>query len=166
MRLRIWFIALSGLLVAACSGGYSFTGGDVGEAKTLSVASFDNQADLVNPQLAGLLTEGIQDVMVRQSPLKLVPRDGDMQLSGSVVQYEVRAEAPKAGDALAQSRLNMVVRVQMVNVVEEGKDFSQTFNSFRNFPTTQSLAEVEDALIEEMVDELAQKIFNRALVQW
>jgi len=164
--MKAWLLSLASLVVVACSGGYSFTGGDVGEAKTLSVAPFDNQADLVNPQLAGLLTEGIQDVLVRQSPLKLVPHDGDMQLSGSVMQYEVRAEAPKAGDALAQSRLTMVVRVKMVNVVEEGKDFNQTFNSFRNFPTTQSLAEVEDGLIEEMVDELAQKIFNRALVQW
>ena len=154
------------LLVNACSGGYSFTGGDVGEAKTLSIQRFDNNAPLVNPKLSQQFTETLQQVMVRQTPLSLVRVDGDLDFSGSITSYEVRSEAPSANDQVAQSRLSMTVRVEYVNHLDDGKNFQQSFSVYRNFPATSDLTSVEDALVDEIVQELAEKIFNRSLVNW
>jgi hypothetical protein len=53
-----------------------------------------------------------------------------------------------------------------VNTLDDKKSFTQRFSAFRNFPASTDLRSVEDALVEEMVSELSDKIFNRALVQW
>jgi hypothetical protein len=159
-------LAVVAVLVASCKGGYSFTGGDVGNAKTLSVEAFGNRADLINPMLAQRFTTELQAVMVRQTPLSLVSREGDLQFSGAVVEYSVRSEAPAANDQVGQSRLNMSVEVIFVNTLDDSKSFTQRFSAFRNFPASTDLRSVEDALVEELVSELSDKIFNRALVQW
>lgn len=164
--MRNWFLALVVVIAASCRGGYSFTGGDVGNAKTLSVAAFGNTADLINPMLAQRFTTELQTVMVRQTPLSLVGRDGDLQFAGRIVEYSVRSEAPAANDQVAQSRLSMSVEVEFVNALDGKKSFTQRFSAFRNFPASTDLRSVEDALVEEMVSELSDKIFNRALVQW
>ena len=45
MRLTLQVLVLtSALLLTACKGGYSFTGGNVGDAKTMAVDFFDNNA--------------------------------------------------------------------------------------------------------------------------
>ena len=84
--MRAWCAAACAASVLwACSGGYSFTGGDVGAAKTLSIQRFDNNAPLVNPKLSQQFTETLQQVMVRQTPLSLVRNDGDLDFSGSTL---------------------------------------------------------------------------------
>jgi hypothetical protein len=83
-----------------------------------------------------------------------------------VVEYSVRSEAPAANDQVGQSRLNMSVEVIFVNTLDDSKSFTQRFSAFRNFPASTDLRSVEDALVEELVSELSDKIFNRALVQW
>lgn len=163
--MRTLLLALM-VLVTACKGMYSFTGGDVGNAKTISVIAFENRADLINPMLAQRFTTELQSVMVRQTPLSLVGRDGDLQFSGTITEYTVRSEAPAANDQVAQSRLSISVNVAFVNVLDDKKSFTQVFSAFRNFPASTDLRSVEDALVEEMVSELSDKIFNRALVQW
>ncbi len=164
--MRGWIVGFAAALLTACSGGYSFTGGDVGEAKTISIQRFDNVAPLVNPKLSQQFTETLQQVMVRQTPLSLVRMDGDLDFSGAITGYEVRSEAPGANDQIAQSRLTVTVRVQYVNQLDDSKSFEQTFSIYRNFPSTSDLVSVEDALVDEIVQELAEKIFNRSLVNW
>ncbi|MFZ9189569.1 MAG: LPS assembly lipoprotein LptE [Schleiferiaceae bacterium] len=164
--MRIFSFVLTAVLAVACKGGYSFTGGDVGNAKTLSVEAFGNRADLINPMLAQRFTTELQSVMVRQTPLSLLGREGDLQFSGAIVEYSVRSEAPAANDQVAQSRLSISVEVVFVNTLDDKKSFTQRFSAFRNFPASADLRSVEDGLVEEMVSELSDKIFNRALVQW
>ena len=153
-------------IIASCSASYSLTGGDVGQAKTLSVTTMINESDLVNPQLAQLLTTTLQDVMARQTPLDLIVRDGDLQFSGRIIAYDVRSDAPGANDQVAQSRLSVSVAIDFINLLDDTKNFKQSFNVYRNFPASQTLSQVEDVLVDEIVMELCEKVFNRALVQW
>jgi len=164
--MRAWVWCFAAVVLTACSGGYSFTGGDVGEAKTISIQRFDNVAPLVNPKLSQQFTETLQQVMVRQTPLSLVRADGDLDFSGAITGYEVRSEAPGANDQVAQSRLTVTVRVEYVNPLDDQKNFEQTFSIYRNFPASSDLSSVEDALVDEIVQELCEKIFNRSLVNW
>nr|ABC25368.1 conserved hypothetical protein [uncultured marine bacterium Ant29B7] len=125
-----------------------------------------NESDLVNPQLAQLLTTTLQDVMARQTPLDLIVRDGDLQFSGRIIAYDVRSDAPGANDQVAQSRLSVSVAIDFINLLDDTKNFKQSFNVYRNFPASQTLSQVEDVLVDEIVMELCEKVFNRALVQW
>jgi len=62
--------------------------------------------------------------------------------------------------------LTVTVRVRYQNRLDADKDFEQSFTVYRNFPASSDLSSVEDALVDEIVQELAEKIFNRSLVNW
>tara|TARA_Y100000389_G_C17416136_1_gene493817 strand:+ start:917 stop:1414 length:498 start_codon:yes stop_codon:yes gene_type:complete len=159
-------IIISLFFLNSCSGGYSFTGGDIGDAETVVVRRFDNLAPLVNPKLSQEFTEKLQELLVRQTPLTLVKANEDLSFSGEIVNYEVKSEAPGANDQIAQSRLSITVKVRFKNFLDTEKDFDQNFSSYRNFPATSDLSSVEDVLVDEIIFELVEKIFNRSLVNW
>lgn len=160
---RIFFFLF---IFQSCSGGYSFTGGDVGAAETISIDRFNNVAPLVNPKLSQQFTESLQELLVRQTPLALIKVNGDLSFSGEIVGYEVKSEAPGANDQISQSRLSMTVKVRFKNFLDPEKDFEQNFSSYRNFPASSDLSSVEDALVDEIIEEMVEKIFNRSLVNW
>ena len=162
----LFFFAVMAFALTGCRGGYSFTGSDAGMAKTVSVFVFPNQADLVNPQLSQAFTEQLRTTLVQQSSLALVPRDGDLQFSGAIVNYTVTPQAPSANELVALSRLTITVKVTLVNATDTKRSFEQHFLSTRDYSSAQDLRAVEDALVQEMVKELAEKIFTRALVNW
>ena len=56
-----------------CAGGYSFTGASIPPgAKTLSVATFPNNASTVNPQLSQKLTDELMQMFSSQTPLTVM----------------------------------------------------------------------------------------------
>lgn len=162
-----WIIAvLPALWLTACTGGYSFTGGDIGNAQTISIDLFPNYAEYVNPSLSQSFTEGLRDIFVQQTSLSLVSSGGDLQLQGSIVDYRIDAMSATANETTAQNRLTITVNVIYTNLLDDKKNFEQRFSRFRNFPSDQSLNSVESQLVEEINRELAENIFNRAVVNW
>ena len=91
-RISILFLAL---VLSSCKGGYSFTGGNVGDAKTMQVDFFDNNAQIVNPEASQWGTEAIKDIFVQQTPLELVQGPADMYISGEINEYSLRPQAAR-----------------------------------------------------------------------
>jgi hypothetical protein len=120
----------------------------------------------VNPKLSQQFTESLQELLVRQTPLALTKVNGDLNFSGEIIGYEVKSEAPGANDQIAQSRLSITVKVRFKNFLDVEKDFEQIFSSYRNFPASSDLSSVEDILVDEIIQEMVEKIFNRSLVNW
>jgi len=164
------FIIGIGLLGAAtaCKGGYSFTGGDVGDAQTVSVAYFPNNAELVQPQLSQLLTEKLQDIMIQQTPLELVERDGDLQYRGSIIAYTIEPINVQAGNVgnVAQNELSVTVNVIFTNKLEPDKSFEKAFPRAVQFDANVSIEQVEDQLLEQITQELAENILNQSIGNW
>lgn len=158
--------------LVACSGSYSFTGADVGNAKTVSIDFFPNYADLVNPQLSQVFTENLRDIFVQQTPLNLVQTNGDLQYEGSIVSYKITPVNAQAGGAndlgstVSQSRLSIVVNVVYTNTLDESKSFDQQFSRFADFDANNELSAVEDELIEQITTELSENILNQSLGNW
>ncbi len=158
------FFALS--LFVGCSGGYSFTGGDVGSAKTYTVKWFPNHAPLVNPNLSIEFTEKLKQEILEQTPLELVVKGGDLEFSGVISGYSVSVGAAQGGETNAQNRLTVTVSVTFVNNLDNEKNFEQSFSRFRDYDAGRTLNEVETILVSQINDELAQDIINKALVNW
>ena len=78
MKLRLSFQlkALFALIFMAATlqgcGIYSFTGADIGNAKTFQVNFFQNNADLVEPGIDRTFTFQLQDLIQNQTSLSLV----------------------------------------------------------------------------------------------
>lgn len=163
--LRSVYILLTAAM-AGCTGGYSFTGGNVGEAKTITVDIFPNYADYVNPQLSQSFTDQLRQIFVQQTSLSLISSGGDLHFEGSIIDYDITAKAATANESTAQNRLTISVNVIFTNELEPDKSFEQVFSRFRDFPADQDFSAVEAQLVEEINRELSENIFNRALVNW
>ncbi len=166
MKRVIFFFSMT--ILAACSGGYSFTGADVGDAKTVSVEFFPNYAELINPQLSQVFTETLRDIFVQQTPLNLTRAEADLQYSGSIEGYEITYQNAQAGaiGTVAQNRLTIVAKVNFVNTLDETKSFEQQFSRFRDFDANADLAQVEGELVEQITRELAENILNQSVGSW
>lgn len=165
MKIFLTFCSLA--LLTAC-GGYSFTGGDVGDAKSVSIAFFPNYADLVQPQLSQTFTEKLRDIFVQQTSLELRERAGDLQFEGSIVGYSIKPISAQASDLgqVAQNRLTIEVNVIFTNTLEDKKSFEKRFSRFEDFDANADISAVEEELIETVTQQLAENILNQSIGNW
>ena len=167
MKTRAIISLISAMLFAACTGGYSFTGASIPpEAKTISVATFPNYAATVNPQLSQKITDDLIQMFSSQTTLDVTNDDGDLQLSGEITGYDTRASALSASDEVSMNRLTITVKVKFVNTKDPDADFEQSFSRYRDYAATQDFSSVESTLMGEIVTELCEDIFNKAVVNW
>ncbi len=166
--MRILVFALLCLGLSACNGGYSFTGGDVGDAKTVSIDNFPNNAELVKPQLSQIFSEKLRDIFVQQTPLELVSRGGDLQFMGSITRYSIdpiNAQASELG-SVAQNRLTVEVNVIYINEKEPKKGFERKFSRFVDFDANQDINQIEAELHDQVAQELSENILNQSIGNW
>ena len=107
----------------------------------------------------------LQEIL-QQTPLQLVERGGDLEFSGAITDYSVSVRSAQSGETNAQNRLTVTVKVDFLNNLDTKKNFEQSFSRFRDYDASLNLNAVEDALVSQINDELAQDIINKALVNW
>jgi len=154
------------VLAASCRVNYSFTGGDPGNAKTMSVELFQARAPLATPNSAQVFTETVRDLLLAQTPLKLARENGDVQYSGSISGYDVQPVNIQANETAALNRLTITVSVVYLNTLEPKKNTEFTVARFADYNSAQDLTAVEEQLVTEISKQLAQDIFDRTLGNW
>lgn len=160
------FLTILVLLAAGCRVNYSFTGGDVGNARSVSVDLFEARSPLATPQSAQVFTETLRDLLLAQTPLKLAREEGDVQYSGAIVGYAVQPVSIQANETAALNRLTITVQVTYVNTLDPKKNSESTFTRFADYDSTQDLVTVEESLVGIISAQLAQDIFDRTLGNW
>ena len=143
------------VMLSACTISYKFNGAsiDYTKVKSISIKDFPNQAPLVYAPLAQLFTEELKDIYVRQTRLNMVRENGDL-------------DAVKENAFASQSKLTITVRVRYSNRTKPEEDFEQSFSAYREFENTQLLQDVQDQLCSEMVEEIADQIYNATVANW
>lgn len=166
IRLTAVLITLMGVLTA-CKISYSFSGVNISpEVLTYSVDYFPNRAALVQAQLSQVFTDALMDKIQGNTSLDLSPQGGDVQFSGEITGYETRPTAITSEETAARNRLTVTVRVKYVNVVEPDLDFDSSFSRYEEYDAQANLTDVEEALIELIVENLVEDIFNKAFISW
>ena len=166
MRKLFLIVLLSLPLLQSCGGGYSFTGGSVGDAKTIWVEFFLNRALLVNPNLSQRITEAIKDIFIQQTPLELQKGKSDLVVEGTIIGYDVRPMSAQSDETASQSRFTITISVKFTNNLEPEKSYEETMTRFRDFSSENLFSDVEDQLMNEIIEELAEDIMNRAIANW
>lgn len=152
-------------MMQGCS--YSFTGASISPTvKSISVSYLPNNALLVQPTLSRKLTEAIRDKFTNQSNLSLVGSNGDLNIEGEITGYTTEPVAITGEQQAALQRLKVTVNIRFTNKQDETQNFETSFSRFQDYNSKQRLADVEESLIEIINDELAQDIFNKAVVNW
>ncbi len=162
----VFFVLIAGLTLAAC-GIYSFTGASIPpQAETISVSYFPNDAPLVQPALSQRFTEELQDKFLRQTNLRMVEGIGHLHFEGSITGYRTEPVAITGDDRAAMNRLTISVRVVFINEFDPDADFERNFSRFYDYDSNLSLAQIENDAIDLITKELAEDIFNQAVVNW
>ncbi len=154
-------------IVHSC-GIYSFTGTSIQpDVKTVTINYFEYQALKVNPSLSNDLTVALQDKFLKLTKLEQVDMDGDLEITGAVTGYDVKATAITANEQAAQNRLTVTVRISFTNRKYPEDDFpDKAFSAFADFDATQSLDAVEASLCEEIIEQLCDDMFNATVANW
>ncbi len=165
-RITFLILALSICTLTGC-GVYSFTGGSTGDAETIQIDYFPNNASLIEPILSQKFTQDLQDLFLRQTSLDLVRTDGDLHLEGEITDYRIIPISATAEQTAAQNRLNISVRVRFYNRLIPDDDFDKTFSFFSDFDANAQLTgSVLDAALEEIFNRITQDIFNASVAKW
>jgi hypothetical protein len=155
------------LLFAAQSCGiYSPYGASTSGAKTCSVAPFDPVNPYVSASAALTLTESLRDRIQRQSTLRLVDESGELAYRAEVIDWNIAPINIQGDETAAANRLTIKVEVHYENTLEPELSVDKVFSRFADYTSDQDLSAVEDALVEDIGDQLSQDIFNATLGNW
>lgn len=169
-RYSYWvFIFALFQIVAGCktmSLSYSFSGVNISpDIKTITVEYFPNRAPVVQPQLSQQFTDALIDKVQSNTSLSLVPSGGDVTFSGEIRNYDTKPTAIGTETA-ARNRLTISIRVVYTNNNDPDASFDSSFSRYEDYDSSQNLADVENELIELIVENIIEDIFNKAFVNW
>jgi hypothetical protein len=60
----------------------------------------------------------------------------------------------------------MTVNVRFTNNVKHDEDFEQSFTATASYDSRLSLNSVQEGLVEEMVEDITEQIFNATVANW
>ena len=142
------------------------SGADIGNAQTCQVNFFENRAELVYSPLSALTTDALKDKIQSSTSLKLVNSDADVLFEGEITGYSVTSQQITANNVAAKDRLTVTVKVKFTNELDPEKNYDRSFSRFQEFTGGTSLNSVEAELVDDILLELMEDIFNEAFVNW
>lgn len=151
---------------------YSFTGASIPPGvTTFQVNFFENQAgnrpgSTVEPGLDNDFTNALQDIIMNQTNLNLVSKDGQLIYEGEITEYSVTPMTATSQNTAAQNRLKMSVALRYFNSKNEDDDLKKTYSFFYDFPAELQVYDVIDSAHKEIFDRITQDIFNDTLAKW
>ena len=159
-------LAVSLFILNSCSV-YNFTGASPIDGKTFQVNFFQNNADLIEPGIDREFTLALQDLIMNQTNLNLVPNNGDLVYEGEITDYRITPMTATADQQASQNRLTIRINVRFTNKNKETDDFEKTFEFYYDYPAQQQLVgAVLNEAIKVIFERITQDIFNESLAKW
>ncbi len=161
-------ILLAVITTSGCTVSYKFTGAsiDYTKVKTVSIETFQNRAAYQWGPMAPMFNEALNDAFIQQTKLEQVARGGDLQLAGEITSYDQYNKSISSDGYSSMVQLKMVVNVRFANNTNHDEDFERQFSATREFDATQSLESVQEELVDQMIKEIVEAIFNAAVANW
>jgi len=165
---KILFILTLLFFVSSCRMSYTFRTASINYdlTKTLAIGHFVNQAPLVYPPLEQRFNEEIKDIFTRNTKLQLVNQNGDMEIEGEIVGYELTPMAVQEDAFASETKLTMTVIMRFRNNKTAAPEREERISANRTFPSNTMFDSVQDQLISELIDEIIDQIFNSTMANW
>jgi hypothetical protein len=165
--IKVSGIALIVALFSQSCGIYSLSGINIpADVKTISVSFFPNEAAIVNPQLSQQFSERLKDKFQNETSLTLITTGGDFDFSGKIVEYRVIGIDVQENTNSNSSKFVIGVDVDFKSPNHEELNFTQYFESNEVFDASLAFESVEADMMERIIDEIVQDIFNRTALRW
>ena len=164
----IMVVLTSVLLMQGCTVSYKLNGAsiDYNTIKTITIDAFTNRAAYQWAPMAPMFNTTLSDKYNHQTKLRQVKRDGDLVLSGEIVSYDQTNKSISADGYSSMVQLKMTVKVKFTNNKHHDDDFDRTFAANREYDSSQQLSAVQEELVQQMIDDIVDQVFNATVANW
>ena len=154
--------------LTACSVSYKFNGAsiDYNKTKTIQIEEFPIRSPFVWSPMGPFFNNELKDKYNSFTKLQQVRSGGDLKLEGEITRYEQRNKSVSAEGYSAMTELSMTVNVRFTNNVNHSDDFEQQFTATQSFDSRQSLNAVQEELVNKMIKDIVDQIFNATVANW
>lgn len=161
-------LALALALLTACSVHYSFNGSSINYdiIHSISIDKFPIRSAYVWSPMESMFYNSLSDEYATKTKLEVLKRGADLQLSGEITEYSQTNKAISSEGYSAQTQLKMTVNVRFVNNTDHTQDFEQQFSATSEYDSSQQLSAVQEDLVQEMIDDIVDQIFNATVANW
>lgn len=136
------------------------------EIQTVRVNIFENKARYVNPQLAPQLTERLRQKINNQTRLKQVEdSDADYDIYCKITNYAVTTSGI-SNQQSASNRLSVSVQIAVKNNKNPKENIESTAQTQIDFGANLSLQQAESGLMDDILRNLTDEIFNKIFSKW
>jgi hypothetical protein len=167
--MRIVLTTFLFFFLASFSSCYSFKGISIPQgADTYYVEDFSISASARNSpsDINQKFAEALRLKVRNESKLQYAEVDPHITFSGQVTNYTVNSVAPEEGNTTALNRLEIRVKVNYVNSLNEEDEWSNNFSFFQDYDSAQDLQNIQDDLIDAIFIQLTEDVFNKAFTNW
>lgn len=161
-------VALMAVLLVSCTVSYKFNGASINYdiIKTISIENFPNRALYQWGPMEAMFNNALSDIYANQTKLQQVNRNGDLLLSGEITAYDQVNKSISSDGYSSMMQLKMTVKVKFENAKNPTEDFERQFSASREFDASQQLNDVQDELVNQMIKEIVEQIFNATVANW
>jgi hypothetical protein len=105
--MRISLLVFTLVVGISCTVSYKFNGGNINydKVKTISIADFPIKSDYVYAPLGTKFNEDLKDIFLRQTRLKLVNNNADLEIDGEITGYNQYNQAVSADGYSSETKL-------------------------------------------------------------
>lgn len=146
---------------------YSFSGSSIPKsAQTIYIKEIQNNALLSNPELAQLITEGLNNYILKETQLKTSEKNPDLLFEGKVTKYTITPISINSQDNASQNRLIIEVEMSYENKKDSLNNFTKKFSNYIDFNSSENFLDIENELNKLIVDKLVEDIFYASFSNW
>ena len=156
-------------VLAACTVSYKFNGSSINyeKVKTITFENFPNRsAAFVWGPMESMFNTALQDIYMQQTRLKQTRQGGDLELSGEITNYDAYNKGVGSDGYSTMAELKMTVNVRFVNNTNHAEDFERQFSASREYSATQQMSAVQEDLVNQMIKEIIEQVFNATVANW
>ena len=156
------------LMMSGCTISYKLNQSsiDYNTTKTITIETFSNRAAYQWAPMAPMFNTSLSDKYNSQTKLRQVRRDGDLVLSGEITSYDQTNKSIAADGYSSMVQLRMSVKVKFTNNKKHEDDFDRSFSSSREYDSSQQLSAVQEELVQQMIDDIIDQVFNATVAKW
>jgi hypothetical protein len=140
--------------------------------KTVRVQNIENRARFVNPQLSPRLSDRLRQKIVSQTRLTQTNRDSvDLDIVGEIRDYSVTTAGVadnRGTGGRNQASVNRLTVTVHVTVTDRLKNEVNEYDATRTFDFSANLSiqQAENNLLDDIVRNMTDEIFNRIFSKW
>ncbi len=165
---RIILPLIAVIVLVACKVTYSPNGAsiDYNKTKTIQINEFPIRSAYVWGPMGPLFNNKLKDKFADHTRLQQVKRNGDLKLEGEIVNYSQRNKSAAREGYSKQTELVITVNVRCTNRADQKQSYEKQFTASQSFDTTSSLASVQEELVDQILTDIVDQIFNATVANW